>query len=203
MGLAAISEQALADIDHVVRRNYIGGLYLGLAPFTVAPLAPKLDSLVAAARGHAARQRNRLHHRHVRLDAVSAPLRHFPVDVDHGGPGNEYGIAAAHVDIFRAVALDDRGQVDRNRVTLAAIRLQDDLLGSVGIQAARHCDHVADSRGGAVELVAAGIVHVAEHRDEPAARLQDADTDLGVEDVLAALQAIRDAPGRLVGGHPA
>jgi hypothetical protein len=83
--------------------------------------ARELDAALGAARGDAARERDRLHHGHVRLEAVGAALLHFAVHVDHRRAVHVDRVARLQVDVLREVAVAEHGgQVHVGLLAVAA-----------------------------------------------------------------------------------
>src|SRR5262249_7735392 len=80
--------------------------------------AAQLEPAVAAARGHAAARRDRLHDAHVGLDLVRARLGDLAVDVEHRRAVDVYGLTA-----LQQVALADEGDL----LVLAVARHEDGL----------------------------------------------------------------------------
>src|SRR5437764_436299 len=68
------SEEAFAHEDHVVCLHHVGEARVDALDAAAVGAAADLDAALRAARGDAAAQRDRLHHRHVRLEPVGAAL---------------------------------------------------------------------------------------------------------------------------------
>src|SRR5687768_1001870 len=87
-------EQCFSDENDVVRLDGVAQAGVGLDQLAVRAGPAQLHPAVAAARRNAAAGGDRLHHRHVGLDAVGAGARHLAVDVEHRGTLDVDGLAA-------------------------------------------------------------------------------------------------------------
>src|SRR5687768_401009 len=116
-------EEAFAHVDHVVGLDRVGELgvdALGAVPV----LAADLHAALGAARGDAARDRDRLHDGHVGLEPVRPTLLHLAVHVDHRRAVHVDRVARRELDVLAQVAVaEHRREVD---IGLLAVARGDD-----------------------------------------------------------------------------
>src|SRR6266480_4947773 len=93
-------EQALPNVDHIVRLDSIGQLRVDRPEIPVPRLAADLQPPICPARRHTSTDGERLHHGHGRLSPIGSRALDLTVDIEDWGALYENRVAALQLNIL-------------------------------------------------------------------------------------------------------
>ena len=157
--------------------------------------AVDLEPAQRAARRQSAAYRERLHHRHVRLQAEGAGVLHLAVDVELRRAFHVDYVAVLETEVVGHIAASiHRRNVHRRPARLTvAVEHHDDVVVSRGSDAARQSQHVDQVVADIVQRVASRPPHLPQHRHLTAAYLQYRQIHLRPHHELPARELLGDA----------
>ena len=158
------------------------------------------NAAFGAARRDATGQRNGLHHIEVFSQTISAGTLHLAVYVKDRRALDDHRFPAAQFDIAGGiVALIQTRQIDIAALALAvliaggivAIKDRHHIV-TIGRHATGQCQNIGEPGCPFIQRIASRPQDLPEHRNLPATHLQDADTDLRIDQELPFFQLVAD-----------
>ena len=176
------SEDAFAHEDQVVRTDRIVELGLQHLDVAVTHATVQADATVGTTQGQTTALGNGLGHGHAAVKHVLARTLDLAIHIVVGGLVDEDGVASLQDHVLAQVAgAEHLDQVDLQTLrTAVAGGHEQHVVGAGLVDAARHREDLGQAHAGGLQRVAAGVGHVAQHRDLLAAELQHVQGDLRV-----------------------